>query len=576
MSGLFRKRSMDSGKTSALEEYLRAYSEHEHLPAMLRVSDLESRHSSFCSSLHRRSRSREPDVSAFLYAALRLPDCISRVSRVVLGPAEDVFAEAGFQGVENWVQVQSRARRRRYHYDGEQTLAVFVTSITDLDDLIPSLCAFQMEWNKMHHLLNAAFQGRPRAGSSENGEEIRRCLGLGRPDWELMTQVWTDDWEQKWEDVAKRPLGLVVYRLPMHSAHYKYAARQWWDMVTRRLDLASAASGDRPLYLVSSNTHSLSNLITGFARAHEQELLTFMERENPEGLWRAWQDCRRDPDQNPEDLLYYGLRLYQEHNPGASATRLAWEQSMGFHRHAPPQYPHLEVQRIALSRLDPSRLDSRLQRPSGLDRSQALLVNMDYPLGLAAGQVLSRACELFPRLRGVFILGKSAAAMGRLGDIIIPGQVYDSHTRVHYLFRNSLTLRHLIPFLNHIAAFDDQKSITVRGTFLHGRDTVSHLLRDDFTGMEMEAGPFLSALYRHFSKQAPRQGMGQGRILNIDPPEGFNLGLLHYTSDTPYNIRPSLLSTSLGLTGLEAVYAASLAIMQRIMDLEAERLSSSR
>lgn len=572
MSGLLRKRVKDPGQTSALEEYLRAYSEHEHLPAMLRVSDLESRHISFCSSLHRGSRAREPDVPAFLYAALRLPDCISRVSRVVLGPAEDAFAEAGFPGVEDWVQIRSRARRRRYHYDGGQTLAVFVTSMTDLDDLIPSLCAFQIEWNKMHHLLNAASPGRSRVWSSENGEEIRRCLGLGRPDWELLTRVWTHDPEPKWADVARAPLDLVLYRLPLHAEHYEHAARQWWDMVTQRLDLGSAVSGDRPLYLVSSNTHSLSNLITGFARAHKQELLSFMERENPEGIWHTWQDCRRDPDRNPDDLLYYGLRLYQEHNPGAVAARLAWEENMGFHRYAPPKYPHLEVQRIALNRLGPARLDTRLQRPRGLEDSQALLVNVDYPLGLAAGQVLSRACELFPRLQGVFILGKSAAAIGRLGDIIIPGHVYDSHVHTHYLFRNSLGVRHLIPFLNRIAAFDDQRSITVRGTFLHGRETVSHLLRDDFTGMEMEAGPFLTALYRHFSPQEPGQGKGRSRTLNIELPEGFNLGLLHYTSDTPYNIRPSLLSTRLGLTGLEAAYAGSLAILQRIMDLEAWRL----
>lgn len=188
--------------------------------------------------------------------------------------------------------------------------------------------------------------------------------------------------------------------------------------------------------------------------------------------------------------------------------------------------------------------------------------------------MLASACELFPQLRGVFILGKSAAAIGRLGDIIIPSRVYDSHTHIQYRFQNSLTARHLTPFLNRIAVFDDQKSITVRGTFLHGRDTVGHLLRYDFTGMEMEAGPFLAALHRHFSKPDREQNIQRDQILDIKPPPGFNLGLLHYTSDTPYNIRPSLLSTRLGLTGLEAVYAASLATLQRIMDLEAERLAA--
>ncbi len=605
MISLFRKQRPKSGQAQHLEAYLRTYGEHGPLPHSetesradsisdaLKVLDLEPLHCGFCSSLHRRASAPEPDVSAFLYAALRLPDCISRVSHVVLGPTADVFATAGFPDVEAWPQVQSRARRRRYHYDGKQTLAVFVTSNTDLDDLIPSLCAFQIEWNKMHRLLNAdaldsslgqtlgqnlgqaLAAGRTRAG--DNGQEIRRCLGLGRQDWELLTQVWPHDWDQKWADVARAPLALEVFRLPLHAGHFEDAARQWWELVSSRLDLGAALSEDameaRPLYLVSSNTHSLANLITGFAAAHAPELLAFFERENPEDLWRTWQDCQRDPDQNLADLLYYGLRLYQQRNPRAAAARLAWEEDMGLHRHAPAQYPHLEVQRIALNRLDPDRLDPRLQWRPILTRSQALLVNLDYPLGLAAGHVLARACELFPRLRGVFILGKSAAAIGRLGDVIIPGRVYDSHAHIQYRFQNSLNARHLLPFLNRIAVFDDQKSITVRGTFLHGRDTIGHLLRDDFTGMEMEGGPFLSALHRHFSKQGREQHIERDRVLHIKPPQGFNLGLLHYTSDTPYNIRPSLLSTRLGLTGLEATYAASLAILQRIMDLETDRLS---
>jgi len=597
---LFRKQRPDAGQARCLETYLRTYGEQGQQSVagsdLLRVSDLEALHCGFRSSLHRHAPAREPDVSAFLYAALRLPDCISHVSRVVLGPTEEVFAAAGFPDVEAWPRVQSQARRRRYHYDGQQTLAVFVTSITDLDDLIPSLCAFQIEWNKMHGLLNEATQNVNRnlaqdlaqdlaqklvsgqARASKSGREIRHRLGLGRQDWEMLTQVWTSDWDQKWADVARAPLALEVSRLPLHAGHFEDAAAQWWNLVSHRLDLGAVDSENtrpaRPLYLVSSNTHSLANLITGFAAAHKKDLLAFFERENPEGLWHTWQEHQRDPDQNLVDLLYYGLRLYQQVDPRVAAERLAWEEVMGLRRHAPAQYPHLEVQRIAMNRLDPARLDPRLRWHPILAHSQALLLNLDYPLGLAAGHVLARACELFSGLRGVFILGKSAAAIGRLGDILIPSQVYDSHAHIIYRFQNSLAVRHLTPFLNRIAVFDNQKSITVRGTFLHGRDTVAHLLRDDFAGMEMEAGPFMAALYRHFAKQGSQPKQERGQVRHIEPSQGFSLGLLHYTSDTPYNIRPSLLSTRLGLTGLEAVYAGSLATLQRIMDLEAERLAA--
>lgn len=591
MLGLLRKKNADTEGEGLLEAYLRIYREHAHLPALLRVSELEPCHGRICSSLHRGVQSRHPDVSAFLYAVLRVPGCISRVSRVVLGPTAEVFAAGGYAHVEAWPRVQSQARRRRYHYDGGQVLAVFVSSITDLDDLIPSLCALQIEWNKMHRLLNAPAPepalgpdlAAGRISAAQAGPDIRRCLGLSRADWELLSQVWTDDWDRKWADMARAPLDLTVERLPLHADHFEEAAGQWWAMVSSRLALGASAREDptcagcpgEPLYLVSSNTHSLANLITGFAAVHEQDLLTFIERENPEDLRAAWQDARRDPDLPMANLLYYALRLYQQGDPAAAAARLSWEESMGFQRFAPDQYPHLELQRIAINRLDPGRLDSRLRWSPVLARSPAVLVNMDYPLGQAAGHVLARACELFPALRGVFILGKSAAMIGRLGDIIIPSCVYDSRSRIRYRFENSLGVRHLVPYLSRIAAFDDQKTITVPGTFLHGRSTVGHLLGDDFTGLEMEAGPFMAALHRHFHRQGLGPAPGLDRVAHVRPPAGFSLGLLHYTSDTPYNIRPSLLSTRLGLSGLEAVYAASLATLQRIMDLEAERLTAA-
>lgn len=555
-------------QAQSLECYIRSYRETVTLPGGLVVEDLEPHHCCFSSSLHRHAHAPDPDISAFLYAALRLPDCVNRLTRVLIGPTEEAFAAAGFPDVEAWKPVESRSRRRRQHYDGAKTLAVFVTSITDLDDVIPSLCAFQIEWNKLHSLLArsplATELSKCEVRASHVGMEIRRALGLARNDWELLNQVWSAGWDQKLADLATAPVALTIERLPLFVGYFEGAAGAWWERVTRALALD--ASMDRPVYLVSSNTHSLANLVSGYASAHTGELLTFLREQNPEGLWQTWLDARKDPDRNPLDLLYYGLRHYVERVPRAAAEKMAWERSAGFMRHAPAQYPHLEAQRIDVNRLTPDRLDRRLRRPRDLGQSQAVILNVDYPLGLAAAHLLSQACGRFPRLRGVFILGKSAATIGRLGDIMIPSQVYDSHTKTRYRFHNSLSVRHLVPFLNRTAAFDDQRSITVRGTFLHGRHTLNHLLQDDFTGIEMEAGPYLETLYRHFKGCAPPAH----ETLELDPPPGFSLGLLHYTSDTPYNVRPSLLSTRLGLTGLEAAYASSLAILQRIMDLESK------
>ncbi len=575
MLGFLRKQFSDSESHQALslESYVRCYGDNAHQFGGMVVSDLEPHHCRFSSSLHRGAPSLEPDVSAFLYSALRLPDCVSRVNRVLIGPTEEVFASAGFPHVDTWTRVESRARRRRHHHDGSRTLAVFVTSITDLDDLVPSLCAFQIEWNKMHKLLSrnplAKGLAEGKVKASHVGADIRHCLGLGRNDWELLVQVWRDDWDKKFAQLAGAPLCLTIDRLPLHTRDFEAAAGLWWDRVIRHLALDSPRN--RSIYIVSSNTHGLANLVSGYATAHQGELLDFLQNQNPEGLWQTWLDSSKDPDQNPNDLLYYAMRQYLDHNPHAVAAKTRWEESTGLIRYSPAQYPNLEAQKIELNCLDPSHLDSRLKWREALTRSRAMIINMDYPLGLAAGHLLSQACRRFSGLSGVFILGKSAATIGRIGDIMIPSLVHDSHTGNRYRFRNSLSIRRLTPFLNRIAAFDDQKSITVRGTFLHGRDTISHLTRDDFTGIEMEAGPYLNALYRHFTGQAPPRN----KTLDMDMPPGFSLGLLHYTSDTPYNVRPSLLCSRLGLTGLEAAYASSLAILQRIMDLEASRLKSA-
>ncbi len=562
----FSRPDSTSGQALALHSYVGSYGDRLDIFSALAVADLEPHHSRFDSSLHRRAKDRQPDVSAFLYAALRLPECINRVERVLIGPNEEVFAEAGYAGAAAWTRVESRARRRRYHYDGENILAVFVNSISDLDDLVPTMCAFQIEWNKMHGLLHRSGLGkaleRGDTSASLAGEEIRRELHLGRADWELLQRVWPDDWDFKFAGLAAAPLALTIERLPLHVRYFEEAAGMWWEDVAERFGMN--AGEDRPVYVVSSNNHCLANLISGFAARREREVVDFLHEHDPEGLRRSWAEYGKDPDRNSTDLLYYALRHYLEQVPEAAAARIEDEEAVGLTRYCPEAYPRIEAQKIELGRLRASRMDPFLNFPAGLAQSRAWVINVEYPLGLAAKHLLSQACSRFRGLCGVFILGKSAGVVGRLGDIMVPSEVYDGHTASRYHFHNAISIRRITPYLRRIAAFDDQRCITVRGTFLHGRETVKTLLRDDFSGIEMEAGPYMGALYGHFTRSEPPFNSD----LDLPLPRGFSLGVLLYTSDTPYNVRPSLLSCRLGLTGLEAAYASGRAIFQRIMDLE--------
>src|SRR3954467_560098 len=122
---------------------------------MLRV--LEPSHAAMNSSLHSLAHDPQaPDLGAFLYALRRLPASIWQASVIVVGQEAEAFERAGIGRIEDWDAVEAPARRRRWYDSGRGTLAVLLASTSDLDDAIPTLVAYQLEWNKLHALFRAA------------------------------------------------------------------------------------------------------------------------------------------------------------------------------------------------------------------------------------------------------------------------------------------------------------------------------------------------------------------------------------------------------------------------------------
>ena len=89
-------------------------------------------------------------------------------------------------------------------YDGEETLAAYIASISDIDDIVPMLTAFQIEWNKMHQRLSqdanliAIIQAWADSGevTPEVSREVRKTLHLKKGDWRRMKTIWEDDLPQ--------------------------------------------------------------------------------------------------------------------------------------------------------------------------------------------------------------------------------------------------------------------------------------------------------------------------------------------------------------------------------------------
>jgi hypothetical protein len=349
--------------------------------------------------------------------------------------------------------------------------------------------------------------------------------------------------------------------------------RSWWRPVAA--ELSKDRLIERPVYFVSSNTHSFVNTLSGVASRRESELLDFIrETRHPEMFPELEKIERGDERSSLENLLYFAARpyFYGREKADGRAVRIREENAVGIYHIEPSGAVDVGVQLIDLSRLDPIAFDSRL---AGFDprMSNAIIVNINYPLGMAAYHIMSQIGASTDLLQGIYVLGKAATLNGRIGDIMIANVVHDEHSGNTYWFDNCFGTESVAPYLTFGAALDNQKAVTVKGTFLQNEGYLDFYYRENFTVVEMEAGPYLSAVYedvfleRHPSNQA----------INLAPLAGqIDLGILHYASDTPYTRAHTLGARGMSYYGMDSTYASTIAILRRIFELEEQRVGSDR
>jgi hypothetical protein len=256
---------------------------------------------------------------------------------------------------------------------------------------------------------------------------------------------------------------------------------------------------------------------------------------------------------------------------GLADARAANEAACGLQR-IPSDQDVFEVdsQIVELSRLRPDWLDPRLTLPGieALARSDAVIFNIDYPLGMAAYHIVTQVASRVAEVRGVYVMGKAATLNGVVGDVMIPSVVYDEQSRNTYLLDNCFRAGDITPHLTYGTALDNQKAVTVRGTFLQNANYAHVFYKENYTDIEMEAGPFLSAA---FELSRPKR-YPLDEIVNLYTVP-FDLGLLHYASDTPLSKGRNLGSGNLSYFGMDPTYAASIAVLRRIFQLELKRVS---
>src|SRR5947209_10785628 len=255
----------EAGKRD-VELYIRTYNTLLRSSGEISLKALVQAHYNIDSSLHPEARSPYPDMSALIYSVLRLPASIIHCNLVLLGQSEEVFQQQGFN-VDTWEAVTASARRRKWFYDGKETLAVYVASVSDTDDIVPILVAFQIEWNKMYYLLNAdpttmqlleTRMDRTSPVFAEITKVLRERLHIRVDDWRRLDLIWGDRLWENIHTIGSHRKSFLLRMLGGSHVGYVRATRKWWNPLEQLLSKTLGLQ-ERPVYFVSSNTHSLVN-----------------------------------------------------------------------------------------------------------------------------------------------------------------------------------------------------------------------------------------------------------------------------------------------------------------------------
>lgn len=537
--------------------HLRNYREKLEQGRTIRVSDILDSYVQMQPLMHHKLLQESVDVDALNYASTRLPSNIYKIRNVTMALSREELIASGIK-VDTWTKVSSPNRRRISYLDPTGTLlACLINSDSDIDDLVNCLVAYYIEHRKIGRLLSR--QQEKFLTSSDPS-----ALNLSADELDGLKSLLRENYSDFIKSTVFE-INFQINAVRYDRTKFSQNCHNWWhDVSAKSLILGF---NQVPVYFVSSNSHSLVNIIGGFINKKQSYIFDFVSQTQPD-IYESWFAARRENNREQvNDFLYYLSSRFLSHNPEFETEKNEYEKQLGIRTLTDNDRFPTDVQLIPLSSIVTStNLDPNIQ-VSNMDKlrqSQALIVNIQYPLGLAAGYLVDEVVNYFSNLKALYVIGKAAILNGKIGDIQIPKSILDETTGNLYTFDNIFNTH--FPFESIISTIQpNQKAVCVYGTFLENNSQM-HNYRD--TGMnivEMESGHFLSSLYRKYVLNGTP--LPQSSLCNLGQLP-LDVGIINYASDNP--LVENLTKESLSVRSVESSYLSTLAVLQRIIDLETQ------
>jgi len=485
---------------------------------------------------------RDPDridIGALNYVLNRLPDGFWQIRQITISRQISSAVEEDFASVET-----SARRRPTYRTGTDSYVTAFRGGLTDLLDFVSAITCYQIEadkirakyqhykrkraddptqfsvWDQMETLQDATEM------PAEQRNSLLHALSVEfRADYAAMKELdaaLSGRLPEVVLDIIRsgsKDLKVVFTDTFGLVGDYSLRAKAWSASVCESIE--ELGLGDRPIFLVSSNRHSVVNCLSPYVRESARK--------------HGWED--------PDDYGRLKELLKDESERRAKRQR---DAEGGIHLlKTSPHMPFCQL--IDAPAVDLDLADSRLRCQ---ERAERIVLNMDYAFGEEGFFLLNELLEtLGDRIRAVYIMGKAGTLVGKRGDIMLPTFFVRLGAGDVYEISNCLDEKDF-EGQDDVVVHSGGPMLTAAGTFLQNRAVLKYF-RDRWhsLGVEMEGTPYARALAQ--AKLRKRVGA------DVD------VGVAYYASDAPMS--NDLLTMPLGSGGIGPAYAITAAILRNIL-----------
>lgn len=497
------------------------------------------------------------ELKGLEYVMDRLPKGIEECCRFVMTSEEDL-------GDTPFVRLQPPKRRRTSYRIHEREMCFVITrGFSEIYDILTHLTFLYIEarniFSKMKDqegLLTTEwkeFEKFMAGGETQSADHLNRAIWnlsiiLGRTFQETKATHAHFETSKK-EMNASNGLFEIIYQLGKgmeriidkqadfevqftpdlgHVILHQSYGKRWAAAIIGKLSELNLQ--DRPLHLVSSNLHSVVNLLYGYA---------------------ALSAAAEKPSSRDIHAFFHELRH-------AGDTVKAYAGKHGVYEIPDTSGAHIDCQLIDTAKLDFENLHPELQISRRFDAGEKapVLLVMDYAFGTQAFELIDSLLKPMREngeavnlnLRSISVMGKAGTLPGKKGDIMIATAHVLEGSAHNYIFDNDLTAEDFEGYKDVYVG----PIVTVLGTSLQNRDVLEEFRSTSWkaVGLEMEGGHYHRAV--------------NAAIIRQHIPRDVKVRYAYYASDNPLKSGQTLASGSLGTEGIMPTYMITKCLLEKI------------